>query len=479
MKNIFLLLALISGIATKALSAESPAKPSDQENRFLFVIDTSLSMNRSAKAVQEFVRELIESGVQGQMHPGDTFGLWTFNEKLNAEFPMQRWTPGDEKKISELVSDFLKNRRYEKKSQLHSVLPALYPVIKSSKAITVVLISNGIEPVQGTTFDQEINAIYPSYVRELHDAKLAFATVLVGRNGKPVAYSVNSSLTPIEIPQPPIELEKITVVPKTNLVQAVTNQIPVRSTNRIAAPKPQPKTVAPSTATSETNPPTTLSALVTAPKLEIKTNEVAIISTNISVPITAPKLGISPPTLANESSVAVPEKVSPAKIVTENSASPSNQVATSSPSEKTKPHQESVRERATEEKARVNSTLPGFQPKNPNSNSEIAYGDPSAFKPEMQRVGVPSSTNSPKPTHRVRPDTLRKHNTAPLDPAPPEKPISPAPVVVATQPIFASQKLLIAGAALLAVAGILVFCLLRNSRKSQPSLISRSIDRPK
>jgi len=518
MKIFFLLLSICS-LAPKILSAELSATPAFPENRFLFIVETSLAMNRSSKAVQETIHELIGSGLQGQMHSGDTLGLWTFNDKLNAEFPMQRWSPEEKERIAQTVGVFLKKQRYEKKSELRTVLPPLYSVIRSSKAITIVLISTGNEPIQGTPFDKEINTIYPAYVRELQDAKLAFVTILVGRNGRPVDYTVNSSLGPIQIPHPPIEPEKIIEIPKTNAVVAVKKQVSAQTTNRVSAPKPvAPKTIPDaSKTTAATNQQVTANATAVAkvePKAEIKTNEAAaVISTNLSIPITAPKIETSTPLVeTNSTGLSVPAKIEPPKIASESSVTTTVQASTSpasssepqkkaepvdSPSlptvsnvapsvavaatnsvAKAKPYDESIRDRTTEETASANSTLPDFQAKNSKPNSEIAYNDPSAFKPQMQGIGVPRSTNLPKPTSGLRPDTLRKRNTAPLDPASAEKPISPAPVV-ATQSVFTSQKLLLVGVLFLLVAGLFVFFLVRHSRKSQPSLISRSIDRSK
>lgn len=525
MKKLFLLLLLVSSFATNVSSAELTAKPAAQENRFLFIVETSFAMNRSTKAVQETIRELVESGVLGQMKSGDTLGLWTFNEKLNAEFPMQHWSLEENKKIAQSVGDFLKRQRYEKKGQLRTVLPPLYSTIKSSKAITVVLISSGNEPIHGTPFDKEINAIYPSYVRELYDAKLAFVTILVGRNGRPVAHSVNSSLGPIQIPNPLIEPEKIAPLLKTNAAVGDTNRIRAEATNQIAAEKPESKTIGTSVVQPEANQSVTASATATAKvetKPEIKSNETNVItSANISTPIVAPKIEISSPSVQTNLPDPVPEKIEPLKIVSESSVTttvqtpstpkpepakniaPANSpnlatvsndapgvvVAATNSAATVKPNDELIRDRAKEETASVNSTLPDFRPQNLKSNPVVSSGvaddDPSTFKPQTQGVGIPSSQNLPKPRYGSRPNKLTKHNAAPTQPeelVSTQESISgrsdsPAPVVVATQPIFTPQKLLIAGAALVLVAGILVYLLVRHSRKSQPSLISRSIDR--
>src|SRR5262245_14270110 len=79
---------LLSGVVARAQNAQG--KP--MENRFLFVVDTSSAMERSAPAAQRAILDLLQSGIQNQLRPGDTLGVWTYNEKLNTGFPMQRWS---------------------------------------------------------------------------------------------------------------------------------------------------------------------------------------------------------------------------------------------------------------------------------------------------------------------------------------------------------------------------------------------------
>jgi hypothetical protein len=401
-------------------------------------------MGRNAKAMQAVVHELIESGVQGQMKPGDTFGLWTFNEQLATEFPMQRWSPDDNKKLAQLADDFLKKRRFEKKTQLRVMLPPLYSVVKASKAITVILISTGNEPVQGTPFDKEINAIYPIYARELRDAKIPFVTILVGRERELVAYSVNSSLGPINVPQPPIQQAKLKLPTKTNTV-VTAKQTSSRATNRPPVQKLEAESVKPKS-----------------------TNEIAVeISTNLSTPITAPTVEIA----------RVPEPLN---------VTPSNTGTTNITNAATPP-EDSVRNPATEETASVNSTLPDFPPKHSRPEltipTAVAHEDRSTSNPKPQDITTAASL--PKPSYRLPRNKLTEHNAAPTEfDAPTQKTtsaqsLSPTPVV-ATQPISGHRKLLFVGGALVLLAGILAFLLFRQSRsKSEPSLISRSIDRNK
>ena len=242
---------LICGLVPKILAAEPTNNFAAQKNRFLFVVENSSTMKRSAKAAEETVRQLIESGMQGEMKTGDTYGIWTFDEQLNKTFPIQDWSAENSKALAGSAQDFLKKHLYKNPSQLKVVLPDVYSIIKASRFINVVLVTTGNEAIHGTPFDKEINAIYPQYSRDLREAKIPFVTILIGYHGRPVAYSVNSSLD-IRIPQPPLKPEK------TNAVAALTNAAPaqVPKNIEISGKKPTPpvETDVPKIAAVETKP---------------------------------------------------------------------------------------------------------------------------------------------------------------------------------------------------------------------------------
>src|SRR5467141_3701397 len=90
--------------------------PSDG-NRFLFIVETSSGSSRLEYGGRQAAFDLIYTGVSAQMHAGDTFGLWTFNEGVFAGvYPMQIWTP-DNIELATSAGQFLKQQRYEKKGK--------------------------------------------------------------------------------------------------------------------------------------------------------------------------------------------------------------------------------------------------------------------------------------------------------------------------------------------------------------------------
>ena len=212
------------------LFAQTPrATPAPLSNRYLFIVETSRSMQPRKDAVLQAVQDLLVSGMRGQLRPGDTIGLWTFNRDLYAgRFPLQQWSSEARGTVPALVLTFLKNQSYEKQGRLGSVTPAMARLIKDSDFITVLLISDGAEPIHGTPFDVQINEAYKLWRDEQQKARTPFVTVLRAKGGQVTDFIVNPASWPVELPPLPSEL---LASPKKK--------------QEIAPPKPQPVMAAP------------------------------------------------------------------------------------------------------------------------------------------------------------------------------------------------------------------------------------------
>src|SRR6478736_4591254 len=103
-----LALVSISCVAGPNMSGKDP-EPAQNGAKFLFIVDTSSTMNRYEHLGRQTVFDLIFSGVSTQMLSGDTFGLWTFNEEVSAgAFPMQVWQADQNLELATRVGVFLK-----------------------------------------------------------------------------------------------------------------------------------------------------------------------------------------------------------------------------------------------------------------------------------------------------------------------------------------------------------------------------------
>jgi hypothetical protein len=328
---------------------------------------------------------------------------------------MQQWEPGNAVQLATAATNFLEKIRFEKKGKLGAFWPGLTSVIENSKAITVILLSTGNDPMHGTPFDSRINTTYANYARELRNAKLVFVTSLIARNGKIVAFAVNSSLS-IQIPKvaPPAPPRKVNLFPETNAVSAVTNAVepPKRyAKHNIIITK------------STTNPPVTTS---------VETNHVETKPLSVTSSATAAISSNSVSRTNVESAIFTNAPVAQAQnLVAEISTNrkPENAVsiATNSVQEKT-----------------------------------------NSVAPQIAMV-----TNSVVVTNAVTITNVVKVTNA----LTPQKTLAMSPVSMEAQKPRNSRVFVLIGAALILIAAGLIFFVVRNSKKGNTSLISRSMDK--
>jgi len=187
------------------------------ESRYLLIFDTSSALKRRSENVQRAVGELISSGMNGQMHAGDTMGFWTFNESLYAgNLPVIRWTPENRMKIAAKVTEFLRAQKYEKQSRLEVMLPAMQRLITNSVKLTVLIFSDGTGQMSGTPFDAEINAAYAPFRDTQKQEHMPFITVLRAWDREYLGYAVTPAPWVVEFPKfPPDPVVIVSkVVPK-------------------------------------------------------------------------------------------------------------------------------------------------------------------------------------------------------------------------------------------------------------------------
>ena len=181
-------------LAAAAADASSP-------NRYLFIVDTSASMQPRAPGIRQMVAQLLMSDLNGNLRQGDTLGFWTFNEQLDAgQFPWQVWSPERRQTVAVRVTEFLDKQSFDQQTDFHQALTQMFQGIKNSDNLTVILFSDGIGEMRGTPFDDEINAVYREQHRKMQKARMPFVTVLRAQGGKIVNHSVNFAPWPIDIP---------------------------------------------------------------------------------------------------------------------------------------------------------------------------------------------------------------------------------------------------------------------------------------
>src|SRR5258708_2620076 len=115
---------LPASLAAEGSVSNAPAaRPA---NRYLFVVETSRSMQRRSDAVLKSIQNMLGTAMGGQLHRGDTVGIWTYDSDIHSgRFPLQLWTPEMQKAITLRAMGFLNDQSYQKTGRLLKVLPIL------------------------------------------------------------------------------------------------------------------------------------------------------------------------------------------------------------------------------------------------------------------------------------------------------------------------------------------------------------------
>ncbi len=283
---IYLALGFLMALALQCAHAQTPAPQSLSSNRYLLILDTSRTMKPRLPGTVSTLSNLFEGSLGQQMRNGDSLGVWTFNSALvTGEFPLQKWTTNQQATVRNQILRFAASRSYERKADFGQVQLALDRVLQNAELLTVVLITSGETPVQGTPFNESINAILEQWQGELREQQKPIVVVLRGKSGIWSHYSASPAPFPVELPP----LPKVAAAPKP--------QEPA-----IAAPptNPPPQRVLPSLILSGK----TVKQPPSAPKEVPSTNSDASVSSPASP---EPKNAPSPPptvTLPNVSSNA-------------------------------------------------------------------------------------------------------------------------------------------------------------------------------
>jgi hypothetical protein len=214
---------ILSGLcAGLFLSAAVQAQPaaSSVGSRYLLIFDTSSAMKARVPATQYVVERLFFAMMNGQLQPGDTIGVWTFDRKLHiGEFPLQGWLPQNAAMIASNITNYVRLQRYSKSTRFDVLMPEINRVVQNSERLTVLIFCDGNGAIKGTPYDNAINSAFKQNESALKKADQAFIVVLRSQFGRYIGYTVNSSAIGVNFPDfPPLPQPPQSVAPaKTNL----------------------------------------------------------------------------------------------------------------------------------------------------------------------------------------------------------------------------------------------------------------------
>jgi hypothetical protein len=406
--------------------AQSDPIAAVSSNRFLCVFDSSAAMHQQAEETHKALRSILESRASGQLHYGDTIGVWTFDSELHTGyFPLQVWLPGQEDEVTLRLLEFQKQQPLGRTSRLGAAMAGLNEVVADSDIIAIFIFSTGQSPMQGTPFDDAINGEYQRALADMGAKRMPIVTVLEARGGRYVKYSVNALPWPVVIPELPIH------------IAGENNQVAAKRPP--AAPvAPKPVAVAAPVAVAQTKPvaPQPTAVVAAAPPAAVVPPATVI---QASTPAAQPRPVVQPP--------PPPVVAAPTPVVPPPSPLAAVQPVAAKP----------VPPALAAPKLIVPTPAPV-----PAAPMLVA-----AAKPAV----AASATNAAAPVAAPKPAEPVKAGQAANAPQP------EAPAAVATSGMMGPNTLLVAGCALLVMAGVLVVMITRRSRAAQgPSLITRSMD---
>jgi hypothetical protein len=427
-----LLLAFLGSLPGQTNVSKPATTPGG--NRFLLIVETSKSMQRRADGVQATIQDLFTSSMNGQLRPGDTLGVWTYNEDLFAgRFPLQQWSTAKQKDVIQSVISFLQAQKYEKQPRLAKVMPTLERVVANSDRITVILVSDGIQPMQGTPFDNPINEYFQKWRTQQQENHMPFLTLLRGQAGAITSYSVAAAPWRLEFPPLP---EPTKVV----------------------------KTSAPATNTSPPKPASTLPPLIVSgkkpqPSAPTKSTEPAL----LQPPLSTSLAGSVSNAIASSTAapVAWPVPHNPSPLPTNTASSP--QSASAALVTRTIDPAPAVAAQADPPAA------PALKPPTPDAHpSRDPVPDTSAAESKP-----PADLQSQAPANSDPGKSQAKETSVP----PPAAPLAQVAVTAPVARRFGTNSLWFAGGGCGLAFGAMLFWRARPRRDQQTSFITRSIEK--
>ena len=423
-------------------------------NRYLVLVETSKDMKRQQKVAAETVSGLFLNGFNGRIQANDAVALWTFSSAVETDrMPMRPWDPEQRLDLANQAFRIVKDAKLAKAPDMVEAVEAMKDEVVKAGILTIILVSSGSEPLEGTPLDGSVNSILGRGRESMQEAGRPFVTAFVTRDGRFLNYAVTPGGRPIYIPPLP--------KPPPPAKPAVTNQVAATA--------------------AATNTPKSMSV----PEIEEVLRKSAK-PTNVSPapliwinPALSNRPAASPPTERTQepTASAPPANAAPAVPVSPPVASPTTLPKAAAP--------------LTAQAAPLTSPPPVTAPvTTPAPTVQVPVAPPATASVQAQPVPPPAApARGPVATVQKEPIVGRSPAMASAPPtsAPPAVvpgvPIPRAPQSPIVPPPLASASSwtdLATGGALLLAAVALAWVLLRNLRsKAGASLISQSFDQGK
>lgn len=179
----------------------------DLESRTLFIFDTSSDMKSRIKAEQLEINQLLSTGLSGQLHEGDSVGVWTFDQTLHAgQFPLISWAPDGARDIANSINKFVGGQHYSGNTSFAALQPMLDRIIQSSPRLTVVIFCDGDDAIKWTPYNDGVNQLFQERSAAQKHDRQPFILLIRTQLGQYVGCTMNfppGTLNLPDFPPPP------------------------------------------------------------------------------------------------------------------------------------------------------------------------------------------------------------------------------------------------------------------------------------
>jgi hypothetical protein len=204
-RRALLLTALLAGVFMAPAVRAQPAA-SKVDNRLLLIFEISSDMKPRLPAVQKALDALLTNSMNGQLHLGDSVGVWTFDQELHrGQFPLQHWVQANAPTIASNIVRFVSKQHYSKKTSYGALPPVMNQVVQGSERLTVLIFCDGKGEVHGTPYDSGINQIFQQRQEERQQKQLPIVVGLRSQRGQYVGCAVSFPPQPVSLSEfPPL-----------------------------------------------------------------------------------------------------------------------------------------------------------------------------------------------------------------------------------------------------------------------------------
>lgn len=198
-------LVLVALLLPVSVSAQS-----DGPARWLFVFETSPTMQKRLPATEQALKNFFENVAGAQLHAGDSIGVWTCGQKLRTgEFPLVTWQPAETAALTGHLMSFLRAQKSSSDARLAVLQPLLDSVVADSTQFTAVIFCDGDSEITATPYDTGVNQTLLAGRAERKKNAQPFVVVLRSQAGKYIGCTVNFppgtvNLPPFPPPPPPV-----------------------------------------------------------------------------------------------------------------------------------------------------------------------------------------------------------------------------------------------------------------------------------